>query len=230
MDLFKGRLVVFFFASAFTAVAHAAQPFRIDPALFDHGLIEKPPARWIGVTKKVEQKTNYFLPTGFVVPARLTHRVVSYNVESPCIAVVERDIVYLSSVVIPAGTQFIGAAAVEKSHDRILVSFNDIVFPTGDEVHFAGMALSLDGSAGIAGEVRTFKDASVANTVLRALITGTQGALVASGVSPIATGATQGLSGEATATLDTQRQQVTVSITVPEETGIRIYINQRLEY
>jgi hypothetical protein len=92
------------------------------------------------------------------------------------------------------------------------------------------MALSLDGSAGIAGEVSTFKDASVANTVLKSIITGTQGALTYSGVSPIAAGMSQGLSSEATHELDNQRQQVTVSIAVPEDTGIRIYVNQRLEY
>ena len=229
MNLFKGRVVVFFFASVCTAAAHAA-PYSINPAIFDRRVAERPPTTWRGVTKKVEQKTNYFLPTGFVVAARLTHRIVSYNLESPCIAVVERDIVYLSSVVIPAGTQFIGTAAVEKSHDRIVVLFNNIVFPTGDEVHFAGMALSLDGSAGIAGEVSTFKDASVANTVLKSIITGTQGALTYSGVSPIAAGMSQGLSSEATHELDNQRQQVTVSIAVPEDTGIRIYVNQRLEY
>jgi len=212
------------------AAAAAAQGPAADYLLRDKGGKTDAPAEWAGVTQKTPSKTRYFLPTGFIVPARLTHRVVSYNVESPCIAVVERDIVYLSSVVIPAGTQFIGAAAVEKSHDRILISFNDIVFPTGDEVHFAGMALSLDGSAGIAGEVRTFKDASVASTVLKSLITGTQSALMYSGVSPIAAGMSQGLSGEATRELDNQRQQVTVSISVPEDTGIRIYVNQRLEY
>jgi len=70
----------------------------------------------------------------------------------------------------------------------------------------------------------------VANTVLRALITGTQGALVASGVSPIAAGATQGLSGEATSTLDTQREQITTSITVEADAALRVYIPQRLEY
>jgi type IV secretory pathway VirB10-like protein len=228
MDLFKA-LAVSFVAASLAAPAQAA-PGLADPAMFDRFLATKSPTPWKGVTKMSERKTNYFLPTGFVVPARLSHKVVSYNVDSPCIAVVDRDIVYLDSVVIPSGTQFIGTAAVEKSHDRILVSFNDIVFPTGDEVHFSGMALSLDGSVGIVGEVQTFKDASVANTVLRSVVAGTQNALMLSGASPMAAGMTQGLAGEATHELDTQRQQVTVSITVPEDTGIRIYFNQRLEY
>lgn len=229
MDLFKSFLNVLCAASFLATTAHAA-PSLIDPVYFDRALTTKAPHPWKGVTKKAEQKANYFLPTAFTVGARLTTKAVSYNVASPCIAVVDRDIVYLGSVVIPSGTQFIGTVAVEKSHDRILIDFHDIVFPTGDEVHFLGMALSLDGSAGIKGEVQTFKDAAVANTVLRSVVTGTSNALMLSGVSPIAAGMTQGLSNEATRDLDTQRQQVTVSITVPEDTGIRVYVNQRLEY
>ena len=231
MDLFKGRIAVFCIASALFAETTHAAPALVDPVIFDRVLSSKSPTPWKGVTKKTEQKTNYVLPTGFVVPARLTHKIVSFNVDSPCIAIVERDVVYLDSTVIPSGTQFIGTAAVEKSHDRILVSFNDIVLPTGDEVHFSGMALSLDGSVGITGEVHTYKDASVANTVLRSIVTGTQNALsLTPGISPIANGATSGLASEVTNTLDTQRQQVTVSITVPEDVGIRVYFNQRLEY
>ena len=228
MDLFRASVAIAFLVAPASA-AQAARPL-LDPVLFDGIPATKPPVPWKGVTKKAEQKTNYFLPTGFTLHARLETKAVSYNVASPCIAVVERDIAYLGNVVIPMGTRFIGTVAVEKSHDRILVNFHDIVFPTGDEVHFAGMALSLDGSAGIKGEVQTFKDAAVANTVLRSVVTGAQNALTLSGVSPITAGMTQGLANEATQELDTQRQQVTVSITVPEDTGIRVYINQRLEF
>ena len=74
------------------------------------------------------------------------------------------------------------------------------------------------------------KDASVANTVLRSLINGTQTAFAVSGINPIASGATQGVSQEATKELDTQRQQVTESISIDAETGLRVYIPQRLEF
>jgi hypothetical protein len=97
-------------------------------------------------------------------------------------------------------------------------------------VKFLGMGLSLDGSAGIKGKVETYKDSAVANTVLKSVLGGTQQALVMSGISPIAAGATQGLTNEASSTLETQRQQVKTSISVDAETGLRVYLPQRLEY
>lgn len=189
-----------------------------------------PPARFLGVTQKTPTKANYFLPTGFTFPVRLENAIYSYNVETPAVAVVERDVVYLRRVVIPAGTRAIGTVAVLKSHDRVLVNFHTLVFETGDEVKFTGMALALDGSAGLKGKVETHKDAAVANTVLRSFVNGTQSALELSGVSPIASSATSGIAQEAVKELDTQRQEVTQSITIEAETGLRVYIPQRTEY
>ncbi len=189
-----------------------------------------PPARFEGVTKKTPVKTRYFLPTGFAFPARLENAVYSYNVVSPAIAVVDRDVVFLGRVVVPAGTRVIGTVEVLKSHDRILIDFHTLVFASGDEVSFAGMALSLDGSAGLKGKVETHKDAAVANTVLRSLVSGTQAALDASGVNPMATQATQGIAQEAVQALDSQRQSVTESISVDADSGLRVYIPRRLEF
>ncbi|MDO8756868.1 MAG: TrbI/VirB10 family protein, partial [Elusimicrobiota bacterium] len=124
----------------------------------------------------------------------------------------------------------IGAVAVLKSHDRVLINFHTLVFETGDEVKLTGMALALDGSAGLKGKVETHKDAAVANTVLRSFVNGTQAALDISGVSPIASSATQGIAQEAVKELDTQSQEVTQSITIEAETGLRVYIPQRLEF
>ena len=208
----------------------AGQPL-LDPSLFDNVLAkDEKAAGWQGVTLKVETKSRYFLPTGFTFPARLENAVYSYNVETPAIAVVERGVEYLKKVVIPAGTKVIGTVTVQQSHDRILINFHTLVFPEGDEVKFLGMGLSLDGSAGIKGKVETYKDSAVANTVLKSVLGGTQQALVMSGISPIAAGATQGLTNEASSTLETQRQQVKTSISVDAETGLRVYLPQRIEY
>jgi type IV secretion system protein VirB10 len=208
----------------------ARQPL-LDPSLFDNVLAkDERPETWQGVTKKAEQTTRYFLPTGFTFPARLENAVYSYNVETPAIAVVERGVEYLKRIVIPPGTKVIGTVAVQQSHDRILIHFHTLVFPKGDEVKFLGMALALDGSAGIKGKVETHKDSAVANTVLRSVLGGTQQAIVLSGISPIAAGATQGLANEANSTLETHRQQVTTSISVETETGLRVYLPQRIEY
>lgn len=216
---------------AFPAKWSAASSAPLDPILFDNGLtkIERPEP-WQGVTKKEPPKSRYFLPTGFTFPAKLENAVYSYNVESPAIAVIERDIEYLNRIVIPAKTKVIGTVSVQQIHDRILIQFHTMVFPQGDEIKISGIGLMLDGSAGIQGKVETHKDSAVASTVLRSVITGTQEALTVSGISPIAAGATQGLSSEATQSLDTQHQQITTSISVDAETGLRIYLPQRVEY
>lgn len=212
------------------ASAASAQRPAADYLLRQKSGKEDVPAEWLGVTQKTPVKTNYFLPTGFTFPVRLENAVYSYNIETPAIAVVEKDVIYLQRVVIPADTRVIGTVGIIKSHDRVLIAFHTLVFRSGDEVKFAGMGLSLDGTAGVKGKVETHKDSSVANTVLRSLVSGTQTALSVSGISPIASGATQGLSQEATKELDTQRQQVTESISIDAETGLRVYIPQRLEY
>lgn len=217
-------------ALALAPCAVSAQETVVDRAFLENKKASGPPEEFHGVTVKVPAKTRYFLPTGYTFPVRLENAVYSYNVETPAIAVVERDVVYLNHVVLPAGTRIIGTVAVLKSHDRILVNFHTIVFDKGDEVRFSGMALSLDGSAGLKGKVETHKDSAVANTVLRSLVSGSQAALDATGVSPIASQATQGLSQEAVKELDSQRQEATESVTVEADTGLRVYLPQRLEY
>lgn len=188
------------------------------------------PEPWKGVAQKTPLKANYFLPTGFSFPARLENAVYSYNAETPAIVVVERDIAYLRRVVVPAETRVIGAVTVQKSHDRVLINFHTLVFPDGEEVRLPAIALALDGSAGLKGKVETHKDSAVANTVLRSVVSGTQAALNIAGISPIASQAAQGVSQEALRELDLERQQVTTSISVDADTGLRVYVNQRLEY
>jgi type IV secretion system protein VirB10 len=205
----------------------------LDPMIFDASREVKPEV-FQGVTKKTPATTHYFLPTGFTFPVRLMNAVYSYNVASPAICIVEKEVQYGDEkhrkVVLPPGTQVIGTVSIQQDHDRILITFQTIVFPDGEEIKFTGWGLSLDGSLGIKGKVETHKDSEVANTVLRALVTGTQGALSMSEVSPIAVGAAQGLGMEATRSLDTQRQQVTTSITVDADAGLRVYLPQRIEY
>lgn len=226
MTCSKGVVGAFMLAAS-VAAAQGPAP---DYLLRQRGGKSDAPAEWLGVTQKTPVKTNYFLPTGFTFPVRLENAVYSYNVETPALAVVERDVVYLRRVAIPAGTRAIGTVAVLKSHDRVLVNFHTLVFESGDEVKFTGMGLALDGSAGLKGKVETHKDAAVANTVLRSFVNGTQTALDMSGVSPIASSATSGIAQEAVKELDTQRQEVTQSITIEAETGLRIYLPQRTEY
>lgn len=213
------------FAAALAASAGAAERGGGEAAACRRGLHK--PAEG---SQAKPQAPDCVLPTGFSFPARLDNAVYSYNVETPAVAVVERPISFLNRVVIPAGTRVIGTVAIQKSHDRVLVNFHTLVFPEGDEVKVPAMALSLDGSAGLRGKAENHKDSAVANTVLRSVVSGTQAALDMTGVSPIASQATQGISQEALRELDMEKQQVTTSISVDADTGLRVYVNQRLEY
>jgi hypothetical protein len=62
------------------------------------------------------------------------------------------------------------------------------------------------------------------------VVSGTQAALDISGISPIASQATQGVSQEALKELDLEKQQVTTSISIDSDVGLRVFINQRVEY
>lgn len=218
------------------AFLSAAPPGRTEPGATPPALPSvslggtRKVADWEGLTKKPERKLRYFLPTGFTFPARLENAIYSYNSETPAIVLVERHIEYLERIVIPAGTRLIGAVSVVKSHDRVLIRFQTMVFPEGDEIALTAIALSLDGSAGIKGKVEKHKDAAVANTVLRSIVAGTQVALDATMVNPVAASAAQGVSQEALQSLELERQQVTTSISVDAETGVRVYLARRIEY
>jgi len=187
-------------------------------------------AAWTGVTKKSEGKGKYFLPTGFTFPCRLNTAIFSYNIKTPAIATVERDIVYLGRVVIPQKTRVIGSVGIQKSNDRVLIQFHTLVFPQGDETPIPGMAISLDGSAGIKGKVDKQKDSAVANTVLRSVLAGGQTALEMGSANPVVSQTTSGITQEALRDLALERQQVTSSISVAAETSVRVYIVRRTYY
>ncbi|MCX7716441.1 MAG: TrbI/VirB10 family protein, partial [Endomicrobia bacterium] len=123
---------------------------------------------WTGLTNPPQQKGKYFLHTGFMFDAVLQTAIFSYNLESPVIAETEFDIIYLDKVMIPKGTKLIGYTSVLKSADRVNVFFHTMVFPNGQEIKFAGLALHTDGSAGIPGKVKKHKEAIPAKILLEA--------------------------------------------------------------
>ncbi len=204
----------------------------LDPLALDHHLKDDKPRPWRGVTKKNQTSDRYFLPTGFTFPVRLENAVYSYNVESPAIAAVDEDIVYLGRVVIPRKTRAIGEVSVQQDHNRILITFRTLVFPSGDEIAFTGLGLSTDGSLGIKGKVKTHKDSAIADTVLSSVVSGAQEAamMTTTAVNPVAESAVSGLAGEATGELGAQRQKITTSISVEADTGLQIFVPRRVEY
>lgn len=120
---------------------------------------------------------------------------------------------------IPKGTKLIGYASVLKSADRVNVFFHTIVFPNGQEIKFAGLALHTDGSAGVPGKVKKHKEKLPAKILLEAA----------------ANIALPGVGGAVVRELTAEQQKElaytpTYSVTVKKGTPILIYTVDRLEY
>jgi len=92
------------------------------------------------------------LPAGTEIVAHTTN-AISSGLESPVIAVVDRNVELNESVVIPQGARVIGytAGAVK---DRINIRFNSVLLPNNREIPISGLALMKDGSAGLVGKVQ----------------------------------------------------------------------------
>src|SRR5579885_3216634 len=92
------------------------------------------------------------LPAGTEIVAHTTN-AISSGLESPVIAVVDRNVELNDSVVIPQGARVIGytSGAVK---DRINVRFTSVLLPNSHEMAISGLALMRDGSAGLVGKVQ----------------------------------------------------------------------------
>lgn len=92
------------------------------------------------------------LPAGTEIVAHTTN-AISSGLESPVIAVVDRNVELNDSVVIPQGARVIGytSGAVK---DRINVRFKSVLLPNNREMAISGLALMKDGSAGLVGKVQ----------------------------------------------------------------------------
>ncbi|HWR14756.1 MAG TPA: TrbI/VirB10 family protein [Terriglobales bacterium] len=92
------------------------------------------------------------LPAGTEIVAHTTN-AISSGLESPVIAVVDRNVELNDSVVIPQGARVVGytSGAVK---DRINVRFTSILLPNNREMTISGLALMKDGSAGLVGKAQ----------------------------------------------------------------------------
>jgi hypothetical protein len=92
------------------------------------------------------------LPAGTEIVAHTTN-AISSGLESPVIAVVDRNVELNDSVVIPQGARVIGytSGAVK---DRINVRFTSVLLPNNREMAISGLALMKDGTAGLVGKVQ----------------------------------------------------------------------------
>jgi type IV secretory pathway VirB10-like protein len=106
----------------------------------------------IGISSVATNPNDTQLPSGTEIIAHTTN-AISSGLESPVVAVVDRNIQLGNQVVIPQGSRVIGytAGAVK---DRVNVRFTSLVLPNSRrEIAISGLALMRDGSAGLVGKV-----------------------------------------------------------------------------
>jgi len=175
---------------------------------------------WTGLSSPKETKYKYFLHTGFIFEAVCRTAIFSYNLESPVIAETEHDVIYLDKIMIPKATKLIGYASVLKSGERVNVFFHTIVFPNGQEVSFSGIGLHTDGSAGIPGKIKKYREKLPAKVLLE----------TAANVALPGAGGTIMKELTAETAKELQQYQPTYSITVSKDTPILLYNTQRIEY
>jgi len=163
------------------------------------------------------------MPTGFTFDAVLRTAIFSFNTNTPVIAEAEFDITYLGKVMIPKGTRLIGTSAIEKTDDRVNVSFHTAVFPNGEEIKFSGLALWTDGSAGIRGK----KDSKKATIPVKVLLSAAATGASVAGNSSVPTEMVKSVAIDAQNEVASKQE---VSISVPKDIGILVYIVERIEY
>ncbi len=101
----------------------------------------------------IPRQSDAQLPSGTEIVAHTTN-AISSGLESPVIAVVDRNVPLGDQIIIPQGSRVIGytAGAVK---DRINVRFTSLILPNSRrEVAISGLALMRDGSAGLVGKIQ----------------------------------------------------------------------------
>ena len=92
------------------------------------------------------------LPAGTEIIAHTTN-AISSGLESPVIAIVDRNLQLGDAVVIPEGSKVIGYTA-GTIRNRVNVRFTSIILPSNRQVTISGLALMKDGSAGLVGKAQ----------------------------------------------------------------------------
>ena len=180
-------------------------------------------AAWDGPTVKRESKMQYFMHTGFTFDAVLKTAIFSFNTITPVICQTEFDISFLGKIMVPKGSKIIGTCNIEKSIDRVNVTFNTIVFPDGQEMKISGIALHTDGSGGIPGKVKKQKARMPAKILLTAAAAGASVAVDSSVPAEM-------IKGMAEETQQELAQKQDYSISVKKDIAVLVYIVDRIEY
>ncbi len=175
---------------------------------------------------------EWFLTAGQEIRATIQNAIFSFNLQTPIIAIVDEPAICLKNglVILPKKTRLLGIAEVLKSDDRVNIKFNVAVLPNGREFEINGIALSSDGSAGIRGEVKEYKDIRLMSSALGGAMSGIGQAMVATlPGQPLMSGAIGGALTQGAQEAQTiSNQKADVSITVPPFQKILVFLSQRL--
>jgi hypothetical protein len=98
------------------------------------------------------------LPMGTSFLVRMINQVHSNSSSSPAIAEIIDDVYSpgdLNTLIIPRSTRAIGNAMYDESNQRIQIQFNTLVFPEGDQHSIQAIALMIDGTSGVLGQMHS---------------------------------------------------------------------------
>ena len=95
------------------------------------------------------------LPPGTRIGVRLLERVTVAGQAIPVIGLVTGDVEHESGTAIPSGSKLYGEVTFDESTDRGSVNFRSIRLPDGRERQISGVAVSLDGQAGVEGKIHS---------------------------------------------------------------------------
>ncbi len=141
------------------------------------------------VLKTFPSKETWFLPSGTILKGTTQNSIFSFNLECPVIVILDEPALCpkTNAVVLPKGTKLIGTASILKSDDRVNVTFRLLVLPgpSGKEYSIQGLILYPDGSAGLKGVVKEYKELRLMSSAASGAIGGIGQAVAATAGQPI---------------------------------------------
>jgi hypothetical protein len=185
------------------------------------------------VLKTFPARETWFLPTGTVLKATTMNAIFSFNLESPVVAELDEPALCpkTNAVVLPKKTKLIGSASILKSDDRVNVTFYLIVLPapSGKEYAIQGIILHPDGSAGLKGTVKEYKEVRLMSSAASGAVLGIGQAVAATAGQPIVGQALGGALTSSAGEIQTGvTQKVDISISVPPYQKCGVFLMNRV--
>lgn len=185
------------------------------------------------VLKTFPSQEMWFLPTGTILKVTTKNAIFSFNLEAPVIAELDEPAICpkTGAIVLPVKTKLVGVAKVLKSDDRVNVTFNLLVLPgpSGKEYSIQGIILHPDGSAGLKGEVKTYKEVRLMSSAASGAVSGIGQVVSSTAGQPIIGQAIgSALTAGAGEIQSETSPKVDVSISVPPYQKCAVFLMNRL--